>query len=102
MFLLIFPHDMYITWYTHTHTHIHIYTLFLDFYLFLDSGEGREERERNINVRLPLVLPLLGDLASNLDMCPENWTGDPLVYIPEFNSLSHTIQGHNMIFYNVN
>ena len=44
--------------------------LVIRFYLFLERGEGREkEKERNINVWLPLLCPLLGDLARNPCMC---------------------------------
>ena len=56
--------------------------IFFKFYLFLERGEGREkERERNISVWLPLMWPLLGNLACNPGMFPD-WelNGDPLVH----------------------
>ena len=50
---------------------------FLRFHLFLDRGEVRElERKRSINVWLPLMCPLLEDLACNPGLCPDwesNW-----------------------------
>ena len=50
--------------------------------IFLDIGERREkERERNINMWLPLMHPLLGNLAHNPGMCPD-WESN----LPPFGS----------------
>ena len=67
-------------------------------YLFLDRGEGWEkERERNINVWLPLTHPLLGTCPAT-QACALNHTGDPLVYRPALNPLSHTSQEDDTVF----
>ena len=44
---------------------------------------------------LPLMCPLLGDLARNPGMCPD-WkrTGDPMVHRPMLIPLSYTSQDH--------
>ena len=67
-------------------------------YLFLERGG---ERERNINVWLPLVCPLLGDLAFNATQTwarTGNRTSDPLVCRPALNPLSYTSQAQLYLF----
>ena len=67
---------------------------FLHLSIYLSREEGRGERERNINVWLPLVRPLLGTWPET-QACAltGDWTGDPLVWRPALNPLSHTSQG---------
>ena len=68
---------------------------FLRFYLFVFRERGREgERERNINVWLPLTRPLLGPQPA-FQPCAltGNQAGNPLIYRPALNPLSHTSQG---------
>ena len=58
-----------------------------------------EERERNINVWLPLVHPLIGDLACNPGMRPD-WESNqrPFGYRWALSPLSHTSQGEVLVF----
>ena len=91
-----------------------ILSFFWRFSLFLERGEGRKkERERSNNAWLPLTcfpqwgpgpqprhVPWLG-IKPTAQACAltGNWTGNPLVYRPALNPLSHTSQGCIPSFY---
>ena len=69
-------------------------------YLCVERGEESEkERERNINMWLPLACPQLKTQPA-IQVCAltGNQTGDPLVFRPALNPLSHTNQGPREYF----
>ena len=90
---------------------LHFLSFLLKKILFIYfQREGREgERERNINVWLPLMCPLPPPPPPPLGTWPTtqacaltgNRTGNPLVWRPVLNPLSHTSQGYLLYFQRV-